>query len=340
MLEVVRAGPLVTVQDAGRIGLRAFGVSAAGPMEPDAMVLANALAGNTPEMAVLEFASVGGTFRATKDMYVAVTGSDAALWIDDSPARPCQTLSLSQGQTLRVGSLGSTLWGYIAVLGGIACDPVMGSRSTQLRFALGGHLGRTLEAGDTLPVGPCTAPPSLRKATSRPASSALAEIRVLLGPQDDFFSQEVLTRFLSAYYSVSPKFDRMAMTLEGPSLEAEKGHDIVSDGTLPGSIQVPGSGVPLVLMAEGQTTGGYPKIATVIGADLPRLAQLRPGTRLSFKAVTLDEAENALVTSRKATRAMLSSLGSADPIQPTSERLLSVNLISGVWPEDEASPNG
>jgi allophanate hydrolase len=93
-------------------------------------------------------------------------------------------------------------------------------------------------------------------------------------------------------------------------------------------------------MAEGQTTGGYPKIATVIGADLPRLAQLRPGTRLSFKAVTLDEAENALVTSRKATRAMLSSLGSADPIQPTSERLLSVNLISGVWPEDEASPNG
>ena len=329
-LEVLETGPLSTVQDGGRKGLRGFGVSEAGPVDAAAFQMANLLVGNPAEAAAIEFAYVGGRFRADRAVAVAVTGPGVSVSIDGQPAQAQATLRLEPGQELRIGPLAKGLWGYLAVNGGIATPPVLGSRATHLRFSLGGLEGRTLRAGDHLPLG------DGGEIADRIATRALPEvtaapIRVLLGPQEDFFAPDVLERFLTQAHRVSSRIDRMAAMIDGDPLPAEKGHDIVSDGTVPGSIQVPGSGQPLVLLAEGQTSGGYPKIATVIGTDLVRLAQLGPGKPFRFQAVSPEEAEAAFLAARKETRAILDAIQEVQDFRPDPEKLMAENLISGVW---------
>lgn len=329
-LEVIRIGPLATIQDKGRFGFRAFGVSPAGPMDMGAFLLANALIGNEAGAAMVEFAGMGGEFLAQNALRCAVTGGDVRVEVDGRLVEPCTGFRVEPGGRVKIGALKDAQWGYLAVSGGIATPPVLGSRSTHLRFGLGGVDGRALREGDILPVGPQSDGPLLAYSREKPKEGEVT-IRVIPGPQEDYFSDEVRAAFFSTPFTVSPRFDRMAMMLEGPLLPAEGGHDIISDATVPGSIQAPGSGKPLVLMAEGQTTGGYPKIATIIGADLPRLRQLRPGQSFRFEAVSVEEAEEAWRLSVKADRERLSKLKPAGPWMPGSERLLSLNLISGVW---------
>lgn len=329
-LEVLETGPLSTVQDGGRLGLRGFGVSEAGPVDRTAFQMANRLVGNAPDAAAIEFAYVGGRFRVTRAATLAVTGPGASVSIDGQPAKAQATLRLEPGQELRIGALSKGLWGYLAIGGGVDTPPVLGSRATHLRFSLGGLEGRTLRAGDCLPLG--DGPEIANHVATRALPDVTAApIRVLLGPQDNFFAPDVLERFLSQEHRVSARIDRMAAQIDGAPLPAVRGHDIVSDGTVPGAIQVPGSGQPLVLLVEGQTSGGYPKIATVIGADLTRLAQLGPGKPFQFQAVTPEEAEAALLAMHQETRAILDAIQEVQDYRPDPQKLMGENLISGVW---------
>lgn len=326
-LRALVPGPSSTVQDAGRVGWQRFGVSVAGAMDTVSLAVANALVGNPAGEAAVEvtlgpavFAAEGGPVR------VALAGGDFPLEIDGAPAEALRSHRLEPGQVLRIGPARSGMRAYLAVAGGLAVEPVMGSRSVHARSGLS---GQPLAAGDALPLraaagdGPALAvPPGLRP----PVSDV---VRVVMGPQDDHFTPEAVALFLGAEYEVTGRSDRMGYRLSGPRLEHARGADIVSDAIAPGSIQVPGSGEPILLMADRQTTGGYPKIATAIGADLPRLAQCRPGERLRFRAVTVEAAHAA--------RAMLADwlrdlpgrlvpvLGSLD-----SARLLSLDLVGGV----------
>lgn len=298
MLEVLRAGPMLTVQDRGRFGWRHAGVSAAGPMDGPAFAMANALVGNDPGAAALEWAHLGGIFRARAPCRIAVTGGTAEIVIEGERRPVAEAHRVMAGQTIRIGPLADSVWGYLAVSGGIATPPVMGSRAVHLRSGL----GRALTAGDRLPLGPFDPHGRTLAVPPGPELPPPRDIRVVLGPQQDAFAPEILERFAAARFTVTPRRDRMAMILDGPPIPARGGHDIVSDGTVPGSIQIPGSGRPIVLMAEAQTTGGYPKIATVIGADLPRLAQLASGTVFRFRPVSRDMAEEIWIAQQAAER--------------------------------------
>lgn len=338
-VEIVSAGPMLTIQDKGRTGLRHLGVSDAGPVDAAAMALANALCGNAPGAAALEFAGPAGSFTTRRPLRFAVAGGDCDIRIDDRVVPAGESHRLKPGEVLRIGLPRDVVWAYLAFSGGINSAVVLGSRATHLRTALGGIEGRCLRGGDVLPLGadqpadPCLRPGTPLQGASLPRGQG--PIRVVPGPQQDYFETEVLDRLTSAEFLVTPQRDRMAMVLGDVPLPAARGHDIVSDGTVPGSIQVPGSGQPLVLLAESQTTGGYPKIATVISADLPRLAQLPVGSRVRFAAVSRDEGERIALARARALREALAALVAKPEGALRSDYLLSCDLVGGiVFPEE------
>lgn len=299
-LRIRQAGPMVTVQDLGRKGLQHSGVSGSGPMDAPSFRIANALVGNRQDMASLEFAIAGGTFEVTEPVRFAVTGGDVDIRIDGSAVRPWESHDLFPGSTLVIGGLRSAVWGYLAFSGGIDTPLILGSRATHLRTGLGGHEGRCLRAGDLLPIGRPDLIPHL--ALTKPWRRSNRPINVVAGPQDDYFDASAWRIFLGSSFVVSASRDRMAQMLDGPAIAACRGNDIVSDGTTLGSIQVPGSGKPIVLMAERQTTGGYPKIATVASVDVPRLAQTPSGMAIRFRLISQATAEALLIAERQALR--------------------------------------
>lgn len=332
-LSVLRTGPMTTVQDRGRPGLLAMGVSGSGPMDPPLFAIANALVGNPEDAAGLEFAGLGGGFAVTAPVRFAVAG-EAEVWIGDTAVAPWESRDLSPGQTLTVGALRAGVWGYLAVSGGVATPEALGSRATHLRTGLGGLEGRTLRAGDSLPLGTGEDAPCLR--LPRRFLREDGPIRVVPGPQDDYFDAAAWEILTGAEFTVSPTRDRMAQAFEGPRIAAARGHDIVSDGTPLGSLQVPGSGRPMVLMAERQTTGGYPKIGTVASVDLPRLGQVPTGRPVRFARITREEAEDLLIAERRALRALLGGLAPKAGRVLAPGFLLEANLIDGVCAATES----
>jgi 5-oxoprolinase (ATP-hydrolysing) subunit C len=327
-LVVKACGPMTTLQDRGRIGYQRFGVSPSGAMDPRALAMANALVGNPPETAAIEFMNLGGAFTSTSDLHLALAGAGAAWSLDGAPLPPQSSVLLHEGETLEVGNARSGTFAYLAVAGGFALEPRLGSLSLHLRSRLGGLDGAPLKAGDRLP---CRAAAQ----SGEPMQLALeaheegGPIRVMLGPQDDYFTPAAIRTFLESEFTISPQADRMGFQLTGPQLAHAKGFNIVSDGIVDGHVQVPGSGQPIVLMRDRQTTGGYPKIATIISADLPRFAQLRPGSAVTFRAVERDEA----VAAARRLKDWLATLPSAvTPVSLalTTEHLLSNNLIGGM----------
>lgn len=292
-LVAVDAGPFVTLQDTGRIGWQRFGVARSGAMDPDALATANLLVGNPADAAALEFAHVGGAFRlAATSCRIAVAGGFFAVTVAGRPIRPYTTATVLRGQTVRVGASRDAVWGYVAVSNGFDVPLQLGSRSTHARSGIGGLHGRAVRTGDILPLAHDTvhAAPERRLAALPDRRGFL---RVVLGPQHDLFTPESLEVFLAGAYTVSNQMDRLGYRLEGPVLQHTHDHNIISDGLVAGCIQVPGSGVPIVLMRDAQLPGGYPKIATVIGADLGRLAQARPGTHVRFQSVSVAQAQAA-----------------------------------------------
>ena len=290
-LRAIEPGPHVTLQDAGRRGWRRFGVTGSGAMDLRALVAANALVGNPPDTAALEFAHVGGTWEiAVEACRIAVTGGDFAVSADGIVLATWQSHTLSRGQLLSIRGAPDAVWGYLAVAQGFAVTPQLGSLSTHLRFGLGGIGGRCIAAGDELPLRATKVPEGHEHRMATPARAG-GGLRVVLGPQDDFFAPEAIAAFLGASWRVTHRGDRMGMWLDGPTIAHAKGYDLVSDGLVAGCIQVPGAGQPVVLLMDCQTTGGYPKLATIITADLARLAQSRAGTVVTFAAVDIDMAQ-------------------------------------------------
>jgi len=300
-LVVIEGGFLTTVQDAGRFGWARFGVPPSGPMDPFALRAANTLVGNLPHAAGLEITLVGPALRATHECLIAVCGAEFDLWVGDLPVPAWHAVYVRAGQEVRFGQRRSGARAYLAVSGGIALPSFLGSRATYLPGNFGGLEGRALQAGDQLPLGPMGNDLATRAGkawprSSRPAYSPRPTLRVVPGPQGDYFTPEGLAAFESEY-EVTPASDRMGYRLSGPRVAHRDAVEIVSDGVVTGSVQVPGDGQPIVMMADHQTTGGYPKIATVIRADLPLLAQCLPGDRVRFRPVSIAEAQAALLAS-------------------------------------------
>lgn len=332
MIEVLDAPLPASIQDFGRPGYRHLGMPLSGALDPEWMKIANALAGNPASAAVLEMRLVGPRLRTDRPLLVALGGEFAAvIESGDGTRRPAANWCghvLAPGEIIELGSLRSGL-GYLAVGGGFQVPPVLGSRSTYARAGIGGFEGRSLAAGDRLDVGPANQAPALRL-LEKPVLDA-GPIRVMAGPQAEYFTAAAWTEFLSAEFTVTREADRMGLRLDGPHLahEAALGADIVSDAVTPGAIQVPGDGKPIVLLADCQTVGGYPKIATVIGADVRRLGHALPGQKLRFAAVSLDD---ALAARHAAASALDHCLAAMRPAarEFNLDALYGANLIDGV----------
>ncbi|MFT7724690.1 MAG: biotin-dependent carboxyltransferase family protein [Roseateles sp.] len=307
MIEILRAGPLATVQDLGRPGWRDRGLSACGALDDLALACGNLLVGNPPQAAGLEFTLGAAALRFEADGCVALTGTDADAELDGRPLRPGWRSPVRAGQTLRLAAPRERMRSYVAVAGGIAVPELLGSRSTDLKAGFGGLAGRALRDGDRLPLGPAAARPA-RAAGLRPPDWS-ASVRALPGPEHDDFGAAARDAFWAAAWTVTPQSNRMGYRLAGPALARERGGELASHGVLPGVVQVPPSGQPIALLADAQTTGGYPKIAVVIRADLWKLAQLRLGGTLRFQRCTPADAHAAL----RERQALLNRLRAALP---------------------------
>ncbi|MBK5957995.1 hypothetical protein CCR97_07195 [Rhodoplanes elegans] len=336
-LRVVAPGPATTLQDAGRVGHQRFGIPVSGAMDRVALAAANLLAGNPPETAALEIAYLGPTLTVeAESVRVAFAGGHATVEVLDEngdiarKVPPLTSTRLVRGERLRIGGLSGSVVGYLAVAGGFDAPLFLGSRSTLLRGALGGFAGLALAAGDRLPLAAAAAPERDELHLPDTSFAAAERVRVVLGPQDDHFTDEGITTFLNQTYKVTAATDRMGMRLDGPTIAHHDGFNIVSDGIAPGAIQVPGNGLPIVLLADRQTTGGYPKIATVISADLPALGRLAPGATIRFERVDLDAAVAARRTLVAEIAAMRDRLVPAGGGVDVEARLLAENLVGGM----------
>ena len=293
MIEIITPGILTTVQDFGRVGVMKNGFTQNGAMDRYSMTVANRLCGNCDSAPVLEMTVLGVTARFTQDTVVCVSGADFGAKINDKPIKRNKAYKINKGDILSMGAAKSGMRAYLAVAGGIVGEYVFGSASTNLKFAFGGHFGKKLQSGDVLSIGTGAFPLGDIDKWEIPESeySKDAQLRVVLGPQNEMFTDEDIRLFLSQEYEVTAQSDRMGIRLSGEPLKSKNGMDIISDGIVFGSVQVPNSGEPIILMADHQTTGGYAKIATVISVDLPRASQLSAGNTVRFKSVTVEEAE-------------------------------------------------
>jgi allophanate hydrolase len=335
ILRVKSPGLHTTVQDLGRDGFADVGVPPSGALDAMALRLANALVGNEPDAAALEILVSGPALEViAESAHVAFVGGTAGMSVQDAHHRSIaagRSVHLKKGDVVKLGMLARTSCGYLAVEGGINVPRVLGSASTYTRGTLGGFEGRPLRAGDVLQgIDSKSEREELQLAAPLDAEFD-APIRVVLGPQDDHFTGAAIEEFLAGIYIVSAQADRMGFRLEGPVLAHTHGYNIVSDGIVSGSIQVPGSGQPIVLMRDYQTIGGYPKIATVVSPDISRLGRRSPGAKVRFAKMSRDEAEAIYREEQTEIAKRIANLRAArDEPSLNVEALYDENLIGGI----------
>ena len=291
-------GFLTTVQDMGRTGFQKFGIPVCVVMDPRSASLANLLVGNEETEAVLEVTLMGPMMEFTEDNIIAVTGGDLGPKLNGKPLPMYQAVLVHEGDSVSFAGVNGGSRAYIAFAGGLDIPAVMGSKSTDLKSKVGGVKGRKIGGGDEIDfLAPKTALPGMRrrKLPKEDFSARGQEIRVVMGPQDDCFTERGIETFLSETYTLTSESDRMGCRLEGAVIEHKNGGDIITDGISFGAVQVPSHGRPIIMMADHQTTGGYAKIAGVISVDLPKVAQSRPGSTVSFKKVSIEEAQKLYV---------------------------------------------
>ena len=335
-LEVITPGLMTSVQDRGRFGFQALGISVSGALDLDGFDLANALAGNEAGTGALEIRMLGPTLEVTAEsVTLALAGTGAGIEVM-SPEREmisaCRSVTFQKGQVFRIGAIGDSAVCYLAVHGGFDLPPIYGSQSTCMSAGFGGFHGRILEKGDCLPLRKAAAESVSQRILRRPPEpDSSPVIRVIAGPQDDYFSAAGIETFFGRGYTVSQAVNRMGMRLEGAAVAHEKGFNIASDGIVRGAIQVPGNGLPIILMADCQTTGGYPKIATVISTDMPKLGRMMPGADIRFEAVSVEEAEAVARDRHERRAALIDSIETfSGSVQQLEHLLMTQNLISGV----------
>jgi len=295
--EVVHPGVHSTVHDLGRPGFMKYGIPVSGVADQFSSRAGNLLVGNTPGAAILEIALFRLELLALNELVIAVTGGNLSPTVNGNPLPMWQAFSLKKGDRVAFRTRKQGLRAYLAVQGGFSSQKFLGSRSVFVR----GLMGNVLKAGEVLETESSVIKSSPLKKLPReliPNFPAKNSLRVILGPQEDRFSQKGIETFLSSEYRVSPQADRMGYRLHGPTIEHLRGADIISEPIARGAIQVPGDGLPILLLWDAPVSGGYTKIANVISADLDWVAQVMPGDSLRFKAVTIQEAHQALQEER------------------------------------------
>jgi len=331
-LRVLHAGIGATIQDAGRYGYLRYGVTPAGPMDWAAFNTANLALGNDDRAAAIEI-SVGGLKVVCEGtpLWVAYAGGEFVWRRNGEPLPKAARLCLVPGMALEARAGQSGAFSYLAVECGFAIPVTMGSRATHTRSGIGGIDGRMLKEGDVLPVAPGRkdGAANFEASIDAPRLARQGALHVVLGPQDDYFAQEALSTFFSSEFALTAMADRMAYRFEGPEIASARGYDIVSDGVALGAIQIPADKSPLILMADRQPTGGYPKLGTIARADIGRLAQMRPGDRCRFKMAGADEARAALLRLEEEIAGTVLHLRSLR-LKLTTKGLLEANLIGGV----------
>lgn len=306
-MEVLRNGMLTTIQDLGRWGYQKYGILVSGAMDSDAARLSNYLVGNDAGEGVLEITLIGPVLRFAEDALIAICGADLCPLLDNCPAPLGRPVAVTAGTTLRFGSPKRGCRAYVAVSGGFDVPRIMGSKSTYLQARLGGFQGRPLQKGDTLPLCGITAKGEQIRAAltgQGPFKSvpwyvmepALYEkrgttIRLTKGLQYDDFTLTSQTDLVTKAFTITVQADRMGYRLDGPKLRLKEKRELISEAAVAGTIQVPGNGAPIILMADHQSVAGYCKIGQVCQTDLPILAQCSPGTKIQFSLITTDEAE-------------------------------------------------
>ncbi|MGI9355502.1 MAG: biotin-dependent carboxyltransferase family protein [Rhizobiaceae bacterium] len=334
-LTIIDPGLATSLQDTGRTGHLRYGVPVCGALDADSMRIANAIVGNEDNAPVLEVRFLGPSFKVSVErIRVAFSGALLNIRVERNGEEVLfdadRSFVLLKDDKVTTGPLRGSSTACMAVEGGFAVEPVLGSAATDIKSGISGFGSSRFEAGTVLPLQIETV--EVRPDMALPVSIELQSnepILVMMGPQDDYFTEATLDIFLNTEWKVSQQADRMGMRLDGPDLEHSKGHDIASDGIANGAIQVPGSRQPIVLLADRQTSGGYPKIATVISAELPRMGRMAPGTTIRFQSV---EAAEAVELAREHERQMQNLLRTIAPYHPPGEidlaALASGNIIS------------
>ena len=287
-IKILSSGPLSTLQDGGRKGYLSSGIPVNGVMDYNSMAIANILVGNKLDEGVIETTFLGITAKFDCDTVIALTGADCLAKINGNSVETYMALSVKSGDILTMGAAVSGMRSYIAVAGGFNIKKEMDSISTDIRSQIGGINGKKLSNNDEIPLVRSVRliEGAVKKLPKQNNYKNQVEVRVVLGPQDEMFTKKGICDFLSNEYIVSAKSDRMGVRLDGKEIESVNGVDIISDGIAFGSIQIPSSGTPIIMMADRQTTGGYAKIATVISVDLPVVSQLRPNSKIKFVKVS------------------------------------------------------
>jgi antagonist of KipI len=312
MIEVLRPGLLTTIQDLGRAGYQDQGVPLGGALDPIALRVANLLVGNPAGAAGLEVTLAGPRLHFRSGGLVALAGATLDARLGGEALPPLRPSRIGAGDTLELGNVRHGCRAYLAVAGGLTVPPVLGSRSTYLLGRFGGLDGRALRSGDRLPVGSTPSAPPARHVAQWGASPEVLPrygdtIRLLPGAHAAALTESSRRQLFAAEFHLGRDSDRMGCRLEGPELALSRPIELLSEGVVPGTIQLPPGGSPIVLLADGGTTGGYPRIAHVASVDLPLLAQLRPGDSLRFQPISLQEAHRLLVARER----MLALLDSA-----------------------------
>jgi antagonist of KipI len=298
-IRVIHPGALTLIQDSGRVGFQQLGVSVSGAVDIASFEIGNRLVGNKSDAASLEVMLGGLVVEFAESSIFAITGAELDADIDGVQVSTGVSYTAHAGARLSLGMVSIGLRAYVAIAGGIATQEVLGSRSSHLASKTGGMDGRQLAVNDVLSIG-SRSPESRSGLESFGDSNVLPaseiEIRVILGPQNDEFSDLGLRTLLNSTYSVTDQSNRQGLRLDGPEIESKTGrYDIVSDAVVSGAIQIPGDGKPIILLADRQTTGGYAKIATVASVDLPVLGQTPPGTSVTFTAISVEQAQDLLI---------------------------------------------
>lgn len=314
-LEVIHAGALTTIQDLGRYGYQRYGVPIGGAMDKFALRIANLLVGDQEGEAALEATILGPKLRAMRRLRLAFTGADLSPKINGFPSPMWCCLAVKEGDMISFGAPRSGCRMYIALGGGVDVPLMMGSRSTHIQARLGG-LSRPLTQGDVIHVNVKGEEKDLGKFESFkplakeeiPIYTRSWRIRVILGPQKDYFTPRGLKTFLEEQYVITSQSDRVGYRLNGPKIEHKSGADIITDATPSGSVQIPGDGMPIILLSDCQTTGGYTKIGVVISSDQDKLGQAKPGDKINFEKITISQAHQILADMGKKIRKIKNSI--------------------------------
>lgn len=321
-------GMLSTIQDLGRFGYQNVGMSVAGAMDNFSLRCANILVGNDEGEAVIEFTLLGGEIEFDCEETVAITGADMNPSLNGLHIQMWESFKVKAGDVIKLSAAKTGLRTYLALGRTLDVPVIMKSKSTFLRGQIGGFEGRKLMPGDKIPLGEELVEKKRFKLPEKYIPKYLneQEIRLVFGPQDDYFTEEGKETLISSEYKVSSDSDRMGYRLEGKPIDHnEKGADIISDGILFGSIQVPASGQPILMMADRQTTGGYTKIATVITPDLPKLAQMGPGSIIKFSSLSVEEAQKSYIEYEEIFKQIKLELNTAEDTNREKKFIISVN---------------